>query len=636
MQHLNPHQCENHMHLVHRNVKGDGHCLFRALSVLLFNDEEKFNLVKEIMLSFMRNAREDFRSNVFNPFQWNRVKEILAADGSVPAPYELWGNEYAIWVACDVFHLRIHVLQSGKRSMMHLPSRNAETATIVHLQFENSHFTPLTATWGELVVPKSVDADIGFAFVSATGLTPTEAKLWFFMRRTLEELKDFWTFSTGKALKVNEWILVTPKKNRSKSVEPILLDTPLSPAGKENVASTYDINFPALPSPRMLGIPKLATKKSSMNLIDLSTPVKSTPILIPPSNCAAQKSNVECVDLTTPIKSATVFFPPSNGTSQNLSKTGYRQFRNRDLDEIVSTLPQSLHTALRAATRVSRTEFHLRTPIHLFGDKKTRKSSIVVDEDGQKLKVKGKSVQKIFLHDSPVPYPISEEAGILHLFVDLSNGSKFPNPSAWKSDVQQTFRDGPVTTKKMSTLLGVPINVTRSYCKGVFYCVKKPPEFDRIVSDGSAGSTFNQNASVVRGKEEVIDFLHSVFQKTWKCKFTATDQFGINYTCDGTHVLKRSRDDKRFIGCSKFSTVEFGHIYHYVPDYLRARGFLSTLSKMLDHLTNFRATSSVAARLELLRAFVDTKEEAAYCSAVYATIIKVRVQKSYKTILQGG
>merc|ERR1712039_497278 len=77
-----------------QKVIGDGNCQFRALSVVLFGDEDHHVMIRQSIVEQLRLMHERYEGFVHEPF--DEYLERMARDGS-------WGDHVTLQAAADIF-----------------------------------------------------------------------------------------------------------------------------------------------------------------------------------------------------------------------------------------------------------------------------------------------------------------------------------------------------------------------------------------------------------------------------------------------------------------------------------------------------------------------------------------------------
>ncbi len=98
------------------DVKGDGHCMFRSLSVLLHGDEKKFPLIKARIAAHWAASKRELTSMLIDyvePLEIQDIDPILALDPTVAvrAGRQRWPSTQFLLLASYAFEKTIVVEQ---------------------------------------------------------------------------------------------------------------------------------------------------------------------------------------------------------------------------------------------------------------------------------------------------------------------------------------------------------------------------------------------------------------------------------------------------------------------------------------------------------------------------------------------
>lgn len=121
-------------------VKGDGNCLFRTLAVFAFEDQEKWKEIKRMIGDFIENDPERF-SIAFDSRGSAGFMKQFKKDG-------YWGGYIEMTAFAFLYNVKlvVHISEEKTRYAIGREDDGREDddeASVHHMKFEKSHFTPL-------------------------------------------------------------------------------------------------------------------------------------------------------------------------------------------------------------------------------------------------------------------------------------------------------------------------------------------------------------------------------------------------------------------------------------------------------------------------------------------------------------
>ena len=121
-----------------RTVIGDGNCLFRALSVLMFSTEVHHDVIRDKVVQNMYNHEEAYASLIDIDF-----KTHMAGMKKTSGNREIWATEAEIQAAADCLKVDIKVNQlvNGSQEWQTFPSDNSRKT--IHIYHRGDHYEPM-------------------------------------------------------------------------------------------------------------------------------------------------------------------------------------------------------------------------------------------------------------------------------------------------------------------------------------------------------------------------------------------------------------------------------------------------------------------------------------------------------------
>ena len=88
------------------HIMGDGNCLFRALSLLVYGSEDAHGVVRELLVNFISSNKAKFQHLMDLPFEDHiaRMKNL-----------RVWGTAVELQASASLFQIPVYTLQPAQR-----------------------------------------------------------------------------------------------------------------------------------------------------------------------------------------------------------------------------------------------------------------------------------------------------------------------------------------------------------------------------------------------------------------------------------------------------------------------------------------------------------------------------------------
>ncbi|CAI5707790.1 hypothetical protein KXD40_008237 [Peronospora effusa] len=138
-------------------VKGDGNCLFRALSDQLFGDQQQYQQVREKIVNYLEQHRNDFEPFMEDEEKFEKYCDRMRDNGT-------WGGNQELYAAARLFqvYIIVHQNQPSARIMV-IECDQLKPTRVIHVAYHGEdHYDSVRAITDPIEpdsLPVSIELD---------------------------------------------------------------------------------------------------------------------------------------------------------------------------------------------------------------------------------------------------------------------------------------------------------------------------------------------------------------------------------------------------------------------------------------------------------------------------------------------